>query len=310
MADAYLLSEEDRSKLQKLMGEHGMSVVRHQPPPPIGGSPEVYVAKVQDDPDTGDPGSIPALIQAGNDDYDHPGCAVCNIYQIMPSDSSEDWDLVPISSFSFPVYNVSANGVGSDWLLVIRSKSGHWLAVTGGSSSAPYILIEDLDGTEAHPYYAKANPGTVNPSTGLLYDEHVVQETGLPIDDPAWTAVLVDPTSGQIPCWMGDWVEASPIQTDLEEEDFDGYSFAKIVSKQSSQMDFFGVLGNDPLTYNGGVSATIYLQARAAAKTVFDFSMLVEGQVLLGSTPIRVTFMPYTRCFAVTQAPCLATVIP
>jgi hypothetical protein len=127
MAGTYLLSKEDRSKLQKLIKEHDMSRVNHRGQDSTPISPEVYIAKVQDDP-----GSIPALKPAGADDYDHPGCAVCDIYQIMPSDSSENWDLMPISNFSQPVYNLSSSGIGKDWLLVIRDKAGRWIACVGG----------------------------------------------------------------------------------------------------------------------------------------------------------------------------------
>jgi hypothetical protein len=123
MPDAYLLSDSDLQKLRKLLGEHGMSKVQHQPLSPLPGSPEVYVAKVKDNP-----GSIPALKLKDTDDYDHPGCAMCDVYQIMPSSSSEDWDLVPISGLGFPVYNLTTIDIGDDWLLVVRDKSGRWIA--------------------------------------------------------------------------------------------------------------------------------------------------------------------------------------
>jgi hypothetical protein len=124
MADGYLLSEYDRQVLQKLLDDHGMSRIQHTPQEAILGAPEVYVAKVQ-----ASPGSIPALVKAGSgESYDHPGYASCDIYQILPGVESENWDLTPISGLSFPVFNLSTSEIADDWILVIRSKSGHWIA--------------------------------------------------------------------------------------------------------------------------------------------------------------------------------------
>jgi hypothetical protein len=124
MADGYLLSEYDRQVLQKLLDDHGMSRIQHTPQETILGAPEVYVAKVQTSP-----GSIPALVKAGSgESYDHPGYASCDIYQILPGVESENWDLTPISGLSYPVFNLSSSEIADDWILVIRSKSGHWIA--------------------------------------------------------------------------------------------------------------------------------------------------------------------------------------
>jgi hypothetical protein len=124
MANGYLLSEYDRQVLQRLLDDHGMSRIQHTPQEAILGAPEVYVAKVQTSP-----GSIPALVKAGaGESYDHPGYASCDIYQILPGVESENWDLTPISGLSYPVFNLSTSEIADDWILVIRSKSGHWIA--------------------------------------------------------------------------------------------------------------------------------------------------------------------------------------
>jgi hypothetical protein len=126
MADGYLLSEYDRQVLQKLLDDHGMSKIQHTPQEAVLGAPEVYVAKVQ-----ASPGSIPALVKAGSgENYDHPGYASCDIYQILPGVESENWDLTPISGLSYPVFNLSTSEISDDWILVIRSKSGYWIAST------------------------------------------------------------------------------------------------------------------------------------------------------------------------------------
>jgi hypothetical protein len=179
------------------------------------------------------------------------------------------------------------------------------LGVAAGTTTNYYILIQDLDGTETTPFYAKANPGTINTVTGLLEDAHTTN--GVPDDDPEWTVVLVDPTGGQIPCWYGDWVEASP--SNLTLEGFEGYSFAEIKAKQSSQLDFFGELTTD-LSASDSANASLIINAFTRSKTVYDFAMLPEGQVLLHTTPIRATFLPNARLFVVTQAPCAITLTP
>jgi len=126
MADGYLLSEADRQKLQQLINDRGTTRIQHIAQDTILGAPEVYIAKVQSDP-----GSIPALVKAGEgESYDHPGYASCDIYQIHPGIESANWDLTPISKLSFPVFNLSTSEITDDWILVIRSKSGYWIAST------------------------------------------------------------------------------------------------------------------------------------------------------------------------------------
>ena len=141
MPEGYLLSEADLQKLRKLLSEHGMSRVQPQPNETLPGTPEVYVAKVKTDP-----GSIPALTPKDSDAYDHPGCAMCDIYQIMLN-SSDGWDLVPISGMAFPVYNLTTTEIGDDWLLVVRDKSGKWVATVSGGDA---VRWGKLDGDLAY----------------------------------------------------------------------------------------------------------------------------------------------------------------
>lgn len=154
MADAYLLSDQDRQKLLKLMVEHGMSTVTHKADEPLPNAPEVYIARVQNDPDTDEEGSIPSLANAGTgEDYSHPGCAVCDIYKVVESESETyTWDLVPISDLSYPVFNISKSSIGSTWIPVIRDKSGRWLAIYTEADIHFELKADKVPGTEAAAY--------------------------------------------------------------------------------------------------------------------------------------------------------------
>jgi len=176
MADGYLLSEGDRQRLQKLIDDHGMTRIQHVAQDAVLGAPEVYIAKVQSTP-----GSIPALTEAGEgESYAHPGYAPCDIYQILPGVESANWDLTPISKLSFPVFNLSTSEITDDWILVIRSKSGHWIAST--SSTAGFDRITGLT--------------TAAVTGGNFYIDNVKVIKGAnPLDDPDSTTETIPATN-------------------------------------------------------------------------------------------------------------------
>jgi hypothetical protein len=160
--DLFGLTDDDRKKVQRavdavrpLGGPTGM----------LGGSPDIYVAKAPE-------GGIAALVPKGADDYDHPGFAVCQIYQIMPSNASgESWDLQPMSGMDVPVFNLSGIPIDEDcWMVVVRSKEGMWLCA--GQLTPPAIPGTGTDSGE--------NIGT-GTGTGIGY-EVVTIITGLRVD--------------------------------------------------------------------------------------------------------------------------------
>jgi len=135
MTEGYLLTGQDRDKIQKLIGDSKSFQIQFKDPISNNGSPEIYIAKPHKNSEDNVDG-IPALIPKGEDTYDHPGCAACDVYIIVDGSGSEDWDLMPISGFSLQVYNLTNSNLGNDWLLVSRDKSGRWIAQRTSPSSS------------------------------------------------------------------------------------------------------------------------------------------------------------------------------
>ncbi|MFH1328083.1 MAG: hypothetical protein ABIH76_04470 [Candidatus Bathyarchaeota archaeon] len=182
MADAYLLSEKDRQKIAKMLHEYSMSHEDNpQPPKPIALSQDVYIAKVQ--PVDAEPGIIPALIPKGEDNYDHPSYAICDMYQIISSTSGEDWDLMPMSGSSFPVYNLSTSEVnGNDYFLAVKNKAGCWIALGGGG----YDRISGLATAEVTGGNFNIDNVTVIKGKNPLTDPDSISETVAVINTMAW----------------------------------------------------------------------------------------------------------------------------
>ena len=127
MADGLYLTPEDRDKLDAMYRSQRPPHAHPTPEDHHHLSPEVYVARPAKDPDTGDPGSIPALETGTSNDF--PGCWPCDIYQIvLSSDEDHDWELQAITNLNFPVYNLTKTAISSDWILVVRDKGGSWIA--------------------------------------------------------------------------------------------------------------------------------------------------------------------------------------
>ena len=119
---SYVLSERDRAILDALIREVESGRVNIPIRPPSGWSqveghqaPEVYLAKPQS------ANGIPAL---SPDDPDVPGTDVCDFYGI-----NTDGEIAEIASLSRTVFNLTNEAVQQDWLLVVRTKQGKWIAV-------------------------------------------------------------------------------------------------------------------------------------------------------------------------------------
>jgi hypothetical protein len=116
-----------------------------------------------------------------------------------------------------------------------------------------YQLLTDMDSDSS--YVAWANPGQFDPETGFLSDPHALDEDPI---DPAWSVLLLD-GSGQMPCWVGDWVKAEPLAFTIA--GFEDYSVMMIASKASSQLNFWGQLGSSPLGAGGATAATLVISS-------------------------------------------------
>jgi hypothetical protein len=161
-----------------------------------------------------------------------------------------------------------------------------------------YQLLTDLDSDTT--YAAKANPGEFDPDTGFLSDPHF---SDTPRDNPAWTVMAVD-GSGQMPCWAGDWVQAEPLE--FEVQGYELYSTVMITKRASSELEFWGILKTD-LSYQGSATADILINSQIVEKAVFDGGLLAEGQGLPSNTLIIARYFPNLRHFFVVSAPCVAT---
>ena len=111
-------------------------------------TPEIYIART-----TG----IPALSRVGTgsgsgsgtgtgltEEGDIPGYAECEIYNIINDVSSSGTGtgysvvprLEPVVTDNRTVFNLSRTEVGEGWILVVKTKFGHWVASTSFGSSS------------------------------------------------------------------------------------------------------------------------------------------------------------------------------
>jgi len=135
----YYLTESDRAAIRELIDHRIRSYLGGFSDSVPPGSAGIYVARVEDD-------AIPALTPKGEDTYDHPGVAVCEVYQILPSvTEGEDWDLTPVSNYKLPVFNLTESELPTDqWLLVHRTKQGLFVASPGASLPSGTTLNDIL----------------------------------------------------------------------------------------------------------------------------------------------------------------------
>lgn len=160
MSDAFFLTAEDCNKLSRLIAEHGLTKIVHRQEDWLPGTPEVYVARPNSaaGTGTGSGATVPALTpKADGEDYDHPGYALCDIYQFTWKAAGGNWDITPISDYSQPVFNISPTAIGDTWFLIIKTKQGHWIA-SYSSPLIPIILKESLTpGGTADAYVCKSD---------------------------------------------------------------------------------------------------------------------------------------------------------
>lgn len=136
------LSDEDVAILQELINIHKGQLGNTPSRPPTERSwdeaedhqaPEVYIAKPQTS------AGIPKLLETGTgtgtdvsgSDFDEPGKAECDIYKIVVDSVSGDPELHP-TGLTKIVHNLSPSDLDQDWILVIRTKAGKWIALLGG----------------------------------------------------------------------------------------------------------------------------------------------------------------------------------
>lgn len=163
----YLLSEEKLKKLNEhLDPSHAQRAKKPQKNPvqqPLNNSAEVLVVQTPDD--EAETNGIDALVKkTGDEDYDHPGFAECDICQITPSvTTGKDFDVVPILEGKRIVFNLSETPIEkSKQLLAVKDKFGNWIAAQSGSSLTPGFLYDDAvpDATGINMHPAKIESGS------------------------------------------------------------------------------------------------------------------------------------------------------
>lgn len=99
-------------------------------------TPEVYIALV---PSSGIPGLN--MIGSAPAEDDEPGEAECEIYQLV-DDGVATPQLKKMDMGTKTVYNISTATIegDSEWVLVVKTKTGKWVAVTGGGATSDAIF--------------------------------------------------------------------------------------------------------------------------------------------------------------------------
>jgi len=163
----FFLTEEDKRIVQKALNalrsirkERKASNRKHK-----FQSPDIYIALPPG-------GGIPGLTEAaGTSTDDTPGSADCTIYRI---DSDGDFEIY--EGLEKTVYNIThvtipaKRGTSDNWIIVIRSKQGKWLAIDAGGDklypielkttlalfgTATVILLDDAGAQTAEEETAK-----------------------------------------------------------------------------------------------------------------------------------------------------------
>lgn len=150
MAKSWTPSDQDRMILQELIDIHKGRLGNTPGRPPTERSwdetedhqaPEVYIAKPQTS--AGIPKLLPTDGTTGTGTdisgslFDEPGKAECDIYKILVDSVSGDPELHSMGLTKI-VHNLSSSDLDQDWLLVIRTKVGKWIA-------APVAAAGDIE---------------------------------------------------------------------------------------------------------------------------------------------------------------------
>ncbi len=104
-------------------------------------APEVYLAKPQDAEGLD---GITRASGTADTDYDLAGKGICDIYKIV-EDTPGIPELQPVDGLERETYNVGQS-MPQDWLMVLRSKYGKWLAIPIGINFVGFELAVDHPG--------------------------------------------------------------------------------------------------------------------------------------------------------------------
>lgn len=122
MAERFYLNADDAAILREMVRWYRQSKVSFALTPSnlnLAQTPSVYIAKVPVD-------GIPALEEEGTGTgLDSPGKVECDIYRII-DDELHDMGITR------DVYNLSTSVIDAPYVLVTKTKSGDWVASTGG----------------------------------------------------------------------------------------------------------------------------------------------------------------------------------
>jgi len=126
MADGYVLTEKDRDLLKRKLGSlHPWPNIHGEQEPGPDRASDVFVARVQSSL-----GGISALADDSDNGFYEPGCSMCDLFQIVPGDSTHLYNLIQISGLAVPVFNVSSSIINGEWIVVAMDRHGHWVAIT------------------------------------------------------------------------------------------------------------------------------------------------------------------------------------
>ncbi len=114
-------------------------------------SPDIYVAL----PPEGGISAASELIAGVPGAGDTPGSAICDIYKINDVDALEAY-----TGLDKTVYNITLDAIAQQWIIVVRSKQGRWLAISpAGSGAANYkVTTFPLWEESSREFFVRAIP--------------------------------------------------------------------------------------------------------------------------------------------------------
>jgi hypothetical protein len=235
-------------------------------PQRVQSAPDVYVAYPQET--TG----IPARAD------DTPGIAWCDLYALR-----DDGTLARIGDANqHPVYNLSTEAIGQDYVLVHRTKHGRWVTAPTASGSL-YELVDNLGPGGGS---ATAHPVVWDPSAGGGAGAYAAD---------AGTEVEVRDTTEQFWGLIGEWIHCRSITSD------DG-PVIEVVEGGAPWYE-----GTLQAQLNAGSTAACHVTIRGATVdlTVTD-RFLGAGEHLDDQTRVGITPDVENGRWTVTEAPCPA----